>query len=190
MNITIYTDGACNSGPNQKGAINKVGWGAVFLNEQGQIFQMLHGYSENTTNNREELTAIKEALLYAEHLNKITDGGLQSIEIISDSAYAVNTLKEGGWLESWKKADFTRKGGKPIENLDIIKTIDNSLSYFKYNKNFLNCKVTFTHCKGHSLNCMNEIADGLATHNTKKIEKILGRNPELMGVNKNDLCDW
>lgn len=187
MDLTIYTDGACNGGKNERGASNFGGWGAIVLNEQGQIVQMLHNYSENTTNNREELTAIKEALLYAKHLHDITDGGLTAITIVSDSAYCVNMLKTGGWLESWKKAGFTRKGGKPIENLDIIKAIDKSLSYFNYNKNFLSCTVTFEKCKGHDNDIYNILADALATHNYKTIEKIIGRNPNLMGVNINKI---
>ena len=185
MKLSIYTDGSC-TGKNERGADNIGGWGCVFVDENNTIVQMLHGITKNTTNNREELTAIMQALDYAEHLNKITDGGVQ-ITIISDSAYAVNMLKDKGWIWTWAKNNWKRGKNQPIENLDIIQKIYNSLLYFNYNKNFLTCKVTFVHTRGHVGDIFNEIADGLATGNNKKIEKLIGRNPEIMGVHINEI---
>ena len=177
--LTIYTDGACHSGINARGAINKGGFGVVIFNEDGLLIRMLHNHTENTTNNREELKAIQCALQEWEHMASITDGELSAI-IYSDSAYCVNIFNS--WMESWCANGWTRSGGKPIENLDIIQSI-----YDNYNKNFLRGQVELRKVKGHADNLGNLLADALATGDSKKVEKLIGRNPQILGGNINDI---
>ena len=55
--ISIYTDGACSGNPGMGG------WGVVIVqNSKENIF--LNGGENNTTNNRMELTAALEAVIY------------------------------------------------------------------------------------------------------------------------------
>jgi len=83
--VTIYTDGSCwgNPGPG--------GWAAI-INENGRE-RSLSGVSDNTTNNRMELTAALQALKSLKHSS--------NIHLYTDSEY----LKRGyhrmdGRLES------------------------------------------------------------------------------------------
>ena len=52
--VIIYTDGACSGNPGIGG------WGAVLIS--GQHRKEIADYSENTTNNRMELTAVIKSL--------------------------------------------------------------------------------------------------------------------------------
>lgn len=173
----IFTDGACSN----NGKIDAIGgWGFVIFKD-GIIISLKHGITKNTTNNREELQAILQTLKELEHIISYTDGQIQA-NIYTDSAYVHGICTDWGW--KWQSRDWTRPGGKPIENLDLVKSI---FHYLYNNKNFQRCKVQFFKLAGHSNILGNEIADGLATGNNKKIEKLIGRNPEIMGVHINDI---
>lgn len=186
MKLTIYTDGACNGGKNERGASNFGGWGAVFF-ENDCIVKMLHQPAKDTTNNREELKAIIETLKELLHMVKITDDGI-SATIYSDSAYCVNMIND--WIFTWQTNGWSRKGNKPIENLDLVKELYDLL-YNKCTKNFPTLQIEVKKTKGHSCILGNEIADALATQDFVLIERILGCNPELMGVKyKNDIYNW
>ena len=63
MKIKIYTDGACSGNPGIGG------WGIVILIPAEDTIY-LNGGSENTTNNKMELTATIEGLKYFKELNK------------------------------------------------------------------------------------------------------------------------
>jgi len=83
MQITIYTDGACDiHADNQPG-----GWAAILVatDDNGNFLKetVLSGGEENTTNNRMELTAVMEGL---KALTKPT-----TVRVVSDSKYVINT---------------------------------------------------------------------------------------------------
>ena len=90
--ITIYTDGSSrgNPGPGGFGASLLIG------NKGDQKVVELGGREEHTTNNRMELSAIREALLYIEERKLEGD-----IELYTDSSYAMNGLL--GWMYGWEK---------------------------------------------------------------------------------------
>ncbi len=84
MQITIYTDGACDvHADNQPG-----GWGTILVatDDNGQVIKetVLSGGKEMTTNNRMELTAVIEGL---KSLKKPT-----TVRVVSDSKYVINTV--------------------------------------------------------------------------------------------------
>ncbi len=86
MQITIYTDGACDiHADNQPG-----GWAAILVatDDNGKILKesIFSGGAENTTNNRMELTAVIEGI---KALSKPT-----SIKVVSDSKYVINTVSK------------------------------------------------------------------------------------------------
>lgn len=91
-------------------------------------------------------------------------------QIYSDSAYCINILKPGGWIETWSRNGWIKSSKKKeVENLDLIKII------YKYlNIEFFNCQVVKE--KGHCGIPGNEIADSLATGNKEKINKIIEKN--------------
>ena len=99
----IFTDGGATPNP------GRGGWGAVFVKESKIIWQ-LAGFSENSTNNRMELTAIIESLKKLSYDDAVT--------IYADSQLCVNTLNI--WAKNWEIKNWTKKGGE-IKNLDLVK---------------------------------------------------------------------
>lgn len=84
MEITLYTDGACDiHADNQPG-----GWACIMVasDDQGNILKetVLTGGAELTTNNQMELTAVIKGL---EALTKPSE-----ITVVSDSKYVINTV--------------------------------------------------------------------------------------------------
>ncbi len=82
MQITIYTDGACDiHAENQPG-----GWAAILraVDENGKLLKetVLSGGEENTTNNRMELTAVIEGLKALKRPAQVT--------IVTDSRYVID----------------------------------------------------------------------------------------------------
>lgn len=82
MQITIYTDGACDiHADNQPG-----GWAAILqaLNQDGEVIKetVISGGDENTTNNQMELTAVIEGLKLLTRATGLT--------IVSDSRYVID----------------------------------------------------------------------------------------------------
>ena len=86
MAVNIYTDGACSGNPGIGG------WGVVILIE-GQESIHLNGGSNNTTNNKMELTAAIEALKYFKKNS--------TINLFTDSKYVKDGIET--WILKWKK---------------------------------------------------------------------------------------
>ena len=82
--VKIYTDGACRGNPGPGG------WGAI-LDYQGHIKE-ISGYSEETTNNIMELTAVIRAL------EALKSSCL--IVVTTDSKYVKNGITD--WINNWK----------------------------------------------------------------------------------------
>ena len=95
----------------------------------------------NTTNNRQELYAVIEALKYFPKPTELT--------IVSDSQYVVNSINEKYCFKWIKEQDLSKK------NLDLWFQLVNLLNYHT---------VTFQWVKGHNNHSMNEYADRLAQH--------------------------
>ena len=133
--VTIYTDGACSGNPGPGG------WGVILM-YKGKSKE-ISGAEEMTTNNRMELIAVISAL---EALNEPCE-----VELYTDSQYVSNAINLG-WLESWQKKDWKRKGGE-IKNLDL---------WVKMAPLLEKHKVTFVWVKGHSDNEYNNRCDELA----------------------------
>ncbi len=82
MQITIYTDGACDiHAENQPG-----GWAAILraTDDKGELLRetVISGGAEGTTNNRMELTAVIEAL------KKLSDSA--DVTVFTDSKYVID----------------------------------------------------------------------------------------------------
>ena len=126
--VVVYTDGACSGNPGAGAWAFRVEWpdGSV---EEGA------GAEPMTTNNREELKAVREGLRAVRA--RIGDDRAWRIVVRTDSLGVIN------WLQRrWKRK----------ANLDLFPTIDP----------LVDGRVVFEHVRGHSGIPGNERVDELA----------------------------
>ncbi len=126
--VVAYTDGACSGNPGPGAWAYRLQWpdGSI---EEGT------GAEPMTTNNREELKAVREALRAARA--RIGHDPGWRIVVRTDSLGVIN------WLtRQWKRK----------ANLDLFPTIDH----------LVDRRVTFEHVRGHSGEAGNERVDALA----------------------------
>jgi ribonuclease HI len=88
------------------------------------------------TNNRGELYAVLHALKQA---NEIDHDG-KTLQIYSDSMLVINSIST--WCFKWEKNNWKKSDGKPVLNVDIIKSI---LEYVSKRQ------VKFVHVKAHTV---------------------------------------
>lgn len=134
--VTIYTDGACSGNPGPGG------WGAILMHNKNK--KELSGANINTTNNIMEITAVLEALKALKFPCEV--------DIYSDSAYVVNSFKQG-WIYNWLKNGWKNSSGESVKNKELwIELYDLTKIH----------KVTFHKVKGHADNEFNNRCDELA----------------------------
>lgn len=125
MDYTLYSDGAYSS-KNQEGA-----FAYVMLDKDGNIIKKLARKITDETNNRAEVKAIIAGIY---HLPE----DAESVNIISDSQYALNTLFNG-----WSRN----------ANADLFKIADDILEKKK------NVNIQWNWVKGHSGDKYNDMCD-------------------------------
>ena len=128
--VKIYTDGAY--APTR----NKGGWAFIVIKDNKKIHSSFFG-EENTTNNRMEIQAVIEAIIWARE-NKLT-----KIEIFTDSMYVIGTMSK-----NWKRN----------KNHDLWEILDELV---------LNMTISWNHVKGHEGDRYNELCDALAVEASK-----------------------
>ena len=136
MSVNVYTDGACSGNPGIGG------WGVVILIDDHEPIH-LNGGSNNTTNNRMELTAAIEALKYFKK-NSI-------INLFTDSKYVKDGIES--WIVNWKKNGWKTASKKPVKNKMLWIELDTQLARHSINWQWI---------KGHLGHIHNEQADCLA----------------------------
>ena len=144
--MIFYTDGSAHPNPGPGG------YGIVGVDNN--IIKIIKSEQFNTsvTNNEMELTAILRALSYAFEQCEAMD-----IFIYTDSAYCINIFTQ--WIEGWKKNGWTRTAKHlPIENIEIIQSIDKLIAKHKIKFN----SVNFVKVMGHSGDKWNELVDSFA----------------------------
>lgn len=149
----VYTDGACSNNPGPGS------YAFIIIPPSGQTLTV-SGVSNETTNNRMELMAIKRALEHVYNDRKNLAIKRCTIHIYSDSAYCVNPILES-WIYNWEKSGWKTKKGDLVKNVDL----------WKYIFDFINKKdyvVIFHKVKGHSGNEYNEKVDQLAKEALKR----------------------
>lgn len=141
--LKIYTDGSAkaNGSPDSPG-----GFGVVVMDGNTVVDCYAH-HEIGTTNNAQEMKAILWA--YANYGN---ENGFNLPIVYSDSAYAINSFTQ--WKNSWKARGWTRPGGKPVENLELVKAYD-ALEQ-------MGLQIDLIKVKGHNGVLGNELADDLA----------------------------
>ena len=129
----IYTDGSAVPNPGEGG------WAAVWV-DGDTIVREVSGGVDETTNNRMELRALIAAFEMVPR-----DA---TVEIISDSRLAVQTVNE--WGPKWRAAGW-RKSRGTIANLDLVKRA------LTLRESRPACTVRWT--RGHADNRWNDYAD-------------------------------
>ena len=133
--VIVYTDGACSGNPGAGAWAYRLEW------PNGDIEEGVGG-DLATTNNREELKAVREALLRVRV--RIGDDPTWRIVVRTDSLGVIN------WLtRAWKRT----------KNLDLYPTIDP----------LIDARVRFEHVRGHSGIPGNERVDTLAVEETQRM---------------------
>ena len=160
--LTIYTDG---SGLKKDNTASRYpgGYAVVFLDSQGSQLIQLTGGDPWTTNNKMELTAVKEAL---QHLD---DGTRHKVCIKTDSKYIVNSFNQNwvkGWINKSTKVNdeliWHKSNGEIAANQDLMKEIDRLRKKHE---------VIFEHVQAHVGTKYNELCDQLAKSMAKKMER-------------------
>lgn len=154
--LEIFCDGSSRGNPGPGG------FGLVVLDENRVIYRVNRA-AAHTTNNREELKGILEALAYA------TEHPDVSFTIYSDSAYCVNICNN--WIWTWSQNNWLNSKKKLIENDDLVKDIYGYLASEDSDWNIQNFKIVKT--DGHAGIAGNELADALATSSFERYEKLL-----------------
>ena len=133
--VEIYTDGACKGNPGPGG------WGAILRYQDSE--KEIRGYSDNTTNNIMELTAVIEAL---KSLKKPC-----VISITTDSTYVKNGITV--WIHNWIKNGWKTASKKNVKNKEL---------WIELNDQIKAHDIDWAWVKGHSGHPENERADFLA----------------------------
>jgi len=143
--IVVFTDGSSRGNPGPGG------WATVIIaNGIGKVWE-LGGHEDNTTNNRMEMMAAREALAFIE--SRKIEG---DIEIHTDSAYLLNGIT--GWVFGWEKNGWKTKTGEPVLNQDLWKEIGALNFRMKLKRN-----ISWEKVSGHSGLRGNERVDEIAT---------------------------
>src|SRR5262249_8876135 len=142
FDVVIYCDGACEPNPGNAGS-------GIAVYRASKLAELWYGlHNPMGTNNTAELNALYHALRMAEV--EIRAG--HTVEVCSDSAYAINCIRS--WAPLWEKKGWKKTGGE-IKNLGIIRS--SYTIYLRIKKN-----LALTHVIGHVGIEGNELADRMA----------------------------
>lgn len=158
MELTIYTDGSWNN-------ISKAGGWAFTIESNEEHFIEESGYSLKTTNNRMELNAIIQALLYVK--DKIQSKGykIEKVTLNTDSAYCLKMLKRED-----NSLNFDEVHPK-VKNATMINYARNLIKGFC-------CDITLNHIAGHSNSQGNDYVDRLAVRSRFDAERVIRETRE------------
>ena len=156
--ITLYVDGACRGNPGLGG------WGAYIVN--GQQEHKICGGEDHTTNNRMELTAAIEGILFCDKQDKLV--------IYTDSNYVKQGITE--WIHGWKK-----KNWKDVKNPDLWQKLDAVCQ---------GREIEWHWIKGHAGHAGNEMADQLANQGADETLKKSKQSPSISEDKKKSEPDW
>ncbi len=140
--VVVGTDGSCLRNPD-----GPTGWAYVC---QDGVYSI--GGTRAGTNQIGELMAI---------LSVLRDFPRQSLEIQSDSAYAIGCCST--WKAGWQRAGYVRKTG-PIANLDIIREIHRLIDTRGAPVRFVKVKA---HLRDPAVHPLNVRADELAARGAR-----------------------
>lgn len=138
MSTRIFTDGSSRGNP------GRGGWGAII--NAGDAVIELGGREEHTTNNRMELMAVLQSLLW------LGRNSISKATIHSDSKYAIKGMTE--WVSLWQRNGWKTAAKKNVENKDLWE----ALAVAREGLN-----ISWEHVDGHVGVPANERCDEIAT---------------------------
>lgn len=155
FNVLIFTDGACKGNPGTGG------YGILIRLPDNHILDFNDAY-RHTTNNRMELMAVIQSLLYvdtiiSEFYNFTSDHVKYFVKIFTDSEYVCNAINNR-WLDKWINNNWLSTKGKQISNIDLWKKLLDTMNELIITHD----DIEFFHVKGHSGIYENEECDKLA----------------------------
>ena len=149
--MEIYSDGSCKSLAKERFG----GWSFIAL-RGGEFLYRVSGCEQETTNQRMELIAIRNALRYAQQ-NRHPN---EHVYIYSDSAYAINCYKQE-WYTKWQLNGWVNSSNEPVANADLWMEIIPFFDNFWY---------SFIKVKGHDKNYWNNECDRLAQEEAQTLK--------------------
>ena len=152
--LRIYCDGSCLN--NGKTGISQAAFGVYVTRDDIEVFKHSEKIPESLpqTNQRAELSALLYALQYASE----NGGPTISVEIYTDSKYAINCIET--WGPTWESKDWKKYDGKPIHHLDLVQPC---VSILKSCKDFVSLHYIAAHTgKIDIISRGNDMADRLA----------------------------
>ena len=130
--ILVFTDGSTLN--NQEKGNRRGGIGVFFGDDDPRNLSI----SLEETDDNKVTNQVAELLACVKAIEKINDKG-KKIIIYTDSMYIVNMMKT--WASNWEKNDWKKSDGKPVLNIDLVKTL------YNYNKSY---NVEFRHVRSHT----------------------------------------
>lgn len=151
--IIIFTDGSSRGNPGVSG------WGAILVFPQKNFVKEIGGREEHSTNNRMEMTAVLEALVFVS--KKFGDD--EDIVIYLDSGYVLKGITK--WVKNWIANNWVNSQKQEVLNKDLWKKLFDAVEIKKE-------KIEWKLIPGHSGIIGNERCDEIATSfaDKKKIE--------------------
>jgi ribonuclease HI len=135
--IEIWTDGGCQGNPGPGG------WAYIIRVGGGERADS--GFDPGTTNNRMELTAVREALTSLAGLPAATP-----VTIHTDSQYVQKGIT--AWIHTWERNGWRTSGKQPVKNSELWR----ELSVLAKAR-----QIRWVWVLGHAGNEMNERCDCL-----------------------------
>jgi ribonuclease HI len=135
----LYTDGSSSH------VTNEGGWAFIVIDSNHDFFAQGYGYELNATNNSMELKAAIEGI-------KFLSEKQCEIELFSDSAYMINSIKNS-WWKDWEQNDWVKRNGQVTPNSFLWKELVTLLDINP---------VEFIKVKAHSGDKLNDYCDKLA----------------------------
>lgn len=139
--LALFSDGACRGNPGPGS------YAFIVQNSRGEVLASEAQVSEQTTNNKMELSGVIKGL---EYLSSQTTP-MHQIFIYTDSKYVVDGMNS--WVVGWKKRGWKKADNKVPENVELWQKLDELNSQ-------MNC--TYLWVKGHAGHPQNEYVDELA----------------------------
>ena len=158
INLEVYTDGSLK----KLGAKTFGGWSFIVLRDNQKVYEA-SGSEYDTTNQRMELEAIRQALKYVSTIRRINE----KVMIYSDSAYAINCYTQA-WYLKWMYNGWVNANKKTVSNQDLWIDIIPYFDSFWYG---------FKKVDGHSNVFWNEVCDKMAQKEAETLKiKWRGKN--------------
>lgn len=150
----IYTDGGCrkNGDPNAVCA-----WAFIVFKDGERVGSKSKAF-RGGTNNIAEITAVLEALKWANKFKR-------QITIYLDSNYVKQSCES--WVWSWKKKGWKKSDGSVLLNLELWKEVHKELCDYMDNYKEI---PTFVKVKGHSDDVNNDAVDNLCNVKMTELE--------------------